>query len=152
MSEITLAPVTDENEADVIALAVREDQKSYVASNQRSLEQAEADDGAWPRAILADGVPVGFVMLHDETLLEEPEVAGYIYLWRMMIDARHQGKGYGSEAMKAVADYARTRPDATRIVSSYVEGDHSAAGFYERVGFKKTGEIVGGETEIELIL
>lgn len=152
MSEITLAPVTDENEADVIALAVSEDQKSYVASNQRSLEQAEAADGAWSRAILADGVPVGFVMLHDETLLEEPEAPGYIYLWRMMIDARHQGKGYGSEAMKAVADYARTRPEATRIVSSYVEGDHSAAGFYERVGFTKTGEIVGGETEIELIL
>lgn len=152
MPKVTLDLVTDANRRDVIALAVNEEQKAFVATNRRSLDQAAADPGAWPRAIVANGTPVGFIMLHDETLKAVPEEPGYIYLWRMMVDQRYQGLGYGADAIRLVVNYARTRPDATRIVASYIEGEASAAGFYKKLEFRKTGQIVGGETEIELIL
>lgn len=152
MPEITLVPVSEENEHAVIELSVKEAQRHNVADNARSLSQGREDEGAWIRVIMADGEPVGFIMMHDETLRAEPEQPGYIYLWRMMIDQRYQGLGYGAAAMKAAADYARSRPGATEIMASFVDNEQSAGGFYERLGFEKTGNMVGGEVEIRLIL
>ena len=46
------------------------------------------------RAICDNGEPVGFMMTS-----EVPKPGDY-FPWRMMIDARFQGKGHGAEAMQ----------------------------------------------------
>jgi diamine N-acetyltransferase len=71
-SRITLREITPPLRAVVSQLAVRGDQARFVAPNAKSLERADADEGAWMRAIFADETPVGFVLLHEENLRAQP--------------------------------------------------------------------------------
>jgi len=68
---VTLREVTADNLGVVLALEVLEEQQNFVASNARSIAQAHFHQEAWFRAIYADEVPVGFLMLHDENLRDE---------------------------------------------------------------------------------
>ena len=54
--------------------------------------------------------------------------------------------------MEQVIAHVRTLPNATEFVLSYVPGDHSPRGFYERLGFEDTGEVVGVERVMRLEL
>jgi GNAT superfamily N-acetyltransferase len=76
----------------------------------------------------------------------EPDLLGPDYLWRLLIDAPFQGRGYGAATLDAVVDYLRTRPGADVLWTSCVPGDGSPHAFYERYGFVATGEIKWDET------
>lgn len=149
-SVVTLRKITPESVNAILALSVRDSQRRLVASNERSIAQAHFEESAWFRAIFADEEPVGFVMLHDETLRAEPREQGYCFLWRMMVDQRFQGMGFGWRAMHLVIEHARTRPDVTRLLTSWHHGDGSAEGFYLKLGFSPTG--VDGEGEMQAYL
>jgi diamine N-acetyltransferase len=144
--DVSLRVVTADTVREICALEVGPEQRSYVAANAISIAQAYFEPKAWFRAIYAGDSPVGFVMLYDDP--EKPEY----FLWRLMIDARHQGKGYGRRALDLVVDYVRGRPGARELVSSYVPGADSPAAFYLRYGFEETGEVDEGETVIRLSL
>jgi len=140
MTDVTLKEITNETLRPILKLEVRPDQKDYVAPNAVSIAQAYFNrDEAWFRGIYADDEPVGFVML---SLL--PEKSTY-WVWRYMIDAKHQGKGYGKAAMDQVIDFVRTQPGATKLFLSHVEGNDDTAAFYKSVGFAHTGEKEDGE-------
>ena len=111
-----------------------------------SLAQAFATTKVWVRAIYAADEPVGFVMVSDDD--DKPRY----YLWRFMIDERHQGKGYGSAALELVHDYVRTRPGGDRIYLSYVPADGGPEAFYKSLGYEDTGVNHGGETEAVKLL
>jgi diamine N-acetyltransferase len=49
----------------------------------------------WYRPVYAGGEPVGFVMLSWD-VEPQPEIIGPWVLWKLLVDARHQGRGYGS--------------------------------------------------------
>ena len=88
-ARVSLREVTKENLREILLLRVAPEQERFVASNAVSIAQAHFHpDVAWFRAIFADETPVGFLMLHDE-----PGTATY-FLWRFMIDERHQVFGY----------------------------------------------------------
>lgn len=101
---VTLQEITNDNLRQILKLDVAAAQQHFVASNAVSLAQAHFEPYAWYRAIYAADTPVGFVMLYDQ-----PYRAAY-YLWRLMVDARYQGRGYGHQAVQQVIDYVRTRP------------------------------------------
>jgi diamine N-acetyltransferase len=143
---VTLREVTSETVRAICRLEVRPEQRGYVAPNAVSIAQAYFEPRAWFRAVYADETPAGFVMLHDDP--EKPEY----YLWRFMIDAEHQGRGYGRAALDLLVDYVRSRPGATELFSSYVPGDDGPGGFYLRYGFVETGEVEGDEVVIRLQL
>ena len=111
-----------------------------------SIAQAYFNKHAWFRAVYADEEPVGFIMLYDDP--EKPEY----FLWRMMTDTRYQGMGFGWRAMKLLIEHVRTRPNATELMTSCVQGDGSPQGFYEKLGFKLTGEKEDQEVVLKLIL
>ena len=136
--DVSLEEVTRENLREVLALAVAPEQASYVATNAKSIAEAHFEPKAWYRAIASGDELVGFVMIY-----RDPE-AGEFYVWRFMIDTRHQGRGYGRGAMELVLDEAR-RDGASEVTLSVVPGDHSALGFYARLGFEETGEVHDGE-------
>jgi diamine N-acetyltransferase len=139
MSTVTLREITVDTVDEVLALEVRADQP-FVASNAKSIAQAHFHpEIAWYRAIYADETPVGFVMLSDDPTLPE------YYLWRLMIDKRHQGRGHGRRAMELVIDHVRTRPGATELLTSVVAGEGGPAPFYEKVGFAFNGQVEDGE-------
>lgn len=145
-SPVTLRTVERGNLRALFVLDVSDDQQGYVAPNAWSIAEAAHSQTAWERAIYADETPVGYVLVSADE--ETPKY----YLWRFMIDHRSQGNGFGRTAMEQVISHVRTLRDATEFVLSYVPGDHSPQGFYERLGFEDTGEVVGVERVMKLDL
>ena len=84
--------------------------------------------------------PVGFVMLSWNVTPQPPEIIGPWFLWKLLIDERHQGRGYGAEVVRRIADLVRAN-GGTDLLTSYVPGDGGPAGFYERLGFVPTGDL-----------
>lgn len=143
--DVTLREITSETVRQVTSLAVRPDQEQFVATNAISLAQALFSDEAWYRAIYADETLVGFVMLSDETLSQTPPEEPKVFLWRFMIDARHQRRGIGREVIQQLLAYARTRPGARHFYTSYVPGELGPEKFYLSLGFVPTGEVEDDE-------
>ena len=144
--EVTLREITADSVRAICRLDVRPEQRAYVAPNAVSIAQAHFEPRAWFRAIYAGDTPVGFVMLE-----EDPDTAEY-FLWRFMIDAEHQGKGYGRRALDLVVEHVRGRPGARELLSSFRDGEHTPREFYRGYGFVETGEIEDGEVKIRLAL
>ncbi len=119
-------------------------QKRMVAPNAQSIAEAYFEPYAWFRAIYANDTPIGFVMLYDDP--NEPKY----FLWRLMIAGPWQRCGYGKEAMSLLIAYVRTRPGARELLVSCEEGEASPEGFYERLGFRRNGEVLNGEVVLSL--
>ncbi len=145
-STVTLRPVEKANLRALFVLDVSDDQQSYVAPNAWSIAEAAHSEISWQRGIYADDTPVGYVLLAADE--EKPQY----YLWRFMIDHRFQGNGFAKAAMEQVIEHVRSLPNATEFLLSYVAGDHSPQGFYERIGFVDTGEVIGVERVMRLDL
>jgi diamine N-acetyltransferase len=142
---VSLRRITAETLEAILALQVSEEQRAFVATNERSIAQAHFDEGAWFRAVCADETPVGFVLVHDESLCAEPREKGYFFLWRLMIDQRYQRMGFGRRAIRLVIAQVRSRPDSDALRTSYRCGEGSPEGFYRKLGFEPTGEEEDGE-------
>ena len=143
---VSLREITQATLGPILELKVAPEQEQFVAPNAVSIAQAHFSDKAWFRAIYADDTPVGFVMLHDDP--EQPEY----FLWRLMVAAEHQGKGFGRRAVERLLDYVRTRPGAKELLVSYVPGDGCPEPFYRKLGFEPTGRVEGGEVIMRLPL
>jgi diamine N-acetyltransferase len=149
---VTLRPITADNRPAVEGLHVRPDQENFVDGVGRSLAEAavKPDARPWCRAIYAGDVPVGFVMLADGVPPGNDDIPWPYYLWRFLIDARFQGRGYGRAALDAVVAHLRTRPDAEVLVTSVVPGDGSPLEFYLGYGFRSTGQMFDREQVLRL--
>jgi diamine N-acetyltransferase len=145
-SQVTLNEISKDTVRAVLRLDVAEHQKSFVAPNSVSIAQAHFEPKAWFRAAYVGDEPVGFVMIYEDP--DEPEY----FLWRLMIDHHHQGKGYGRRVLEMVIDRVRGLPNAKYLKTSYATGEGSPGDFYHRMGFTDTGEEDEGElvTVLEL--
>ena len=145
---VSLREITGETVTQICKLSdtLPEAQTKMVAPNAVSIAQAHFEEHAWFLAIYANETPVGFIMLWDD-----PEKAEY-FLWRLMIAAEEQRKGYGRKAMEQLIEYVRSRPNATELKASYVPIDGGPQAFYHRLGFEETGEVDHGENVIRLPL
>ncbi|MFD7653444.1 GNAT family N-acetyltransferase [Actinosynnema sp. NPDC059797] len=133
-----LAPVTEENYRAVIGLELHEDQRTFVASNLKSIADAWVyRPSLQPLALYSGDDLVGF------TLLERDE-PGVLRIPRFMIDRRAQGRGLGRKGLAAIADLARAE-GRSELVLSVVPGNAVARGLYAAFGFTETGEVDGGE-------
>ena len=83
---------------------------------------------------------------------QPPEIIGPWFLWKLLVDGRYQGRGYGAEVVRQVAGLVRAE-GATELLTSYVPEDGGPAGFYERLGFVPTGQLdMNGEVIVALCL
>lgn len=151
---VTLREITDANREDVERLRVAPDQEGLVDGVTLSLAEAAATPGLhpWYRGVYAGDVPVGFLMLADDVPPQDQTIRWRYYLWRMLIDERYQGHGYGRAALDLVVEYLRTRPGADVLVTSIVVGDGSPLDFYVRYGFEATDEWFDHEQVLRLPL
>lgn len=154
MATVTLREITDENRDAVLALRVNDVQSEYVADVAQSLADAidYPEAKAWYRAVYADDEPVGFVMISDGITDPDPTLLGPYYLWRLLVDERHQGRGYGSGAIDRVVEHVRSRPDGSTLLVSCHPGPDTPIPFYESYGFVLTGEVHEGEPVLALDL
>jgi diamine N-acetyltransferase len=151
---MTLDEITDGNRAAVLALRVAPSQEQFVSSVRESLAEAAECPHArpWYRTVVADGTPVGFVMVSWNAEPQPPEIIGPWFLWKLLIDERYQGRGYGAEVVRQVVEFVRPE-GAAELLTSYVPGPGGPAGFYERLGFVPTGDLDGdGEVIMRLAL
>ena len=131
---LSLREITKETVRSILKLKVAEGQEDLVGNNGNSLALALFDKKAWYRGIYAGDDPVGFLMLSIDR--EKPE----FYLWRFMIDAAHQKKGYGKRSMELLIEEVGSQPEAKELTLHVMDLPHSAVSFYEALGFQLTGE------------
>ena len=146
MSEIR--PVTKDNWKDLIRLKVREDQTHFVAPNLYSIAEAQFGDdyeGHWdlhPFGIYDDGgTLVGFLMYGFN--FEHPKQQAFII--RLMVDEKHQGKGFGRFGMQKMVETFRADERIQTVGISYEPENEAARKLYANLGFEETGEVVGEE-------
>lgn len=150
--------VTEADRAAVMKLERGPGQERHLGSMASHFEDALADARACPRMwSVHDGVLlVEFVMISDgipaERLAADDDLVGPYFLWRLLIDARFQGRGYGAATIDAVVAYLRNRPDADVLWTSCRAGPASPQPFYLDHGFVLTGEVKWGEDLLSLDL
>ena len=150
---------TDADRAAVLRLKVAPGQEQFVASVEDSIVDAvkypEACARYWAVYDPDRGEPVGFTMISDgiseDVLAADDTLVGPYFLWRLLIDERHQRRGYGTATLDAVVAYVRSRGARTLLVSAH-QGDGGPQPFYERYGFVRTGRVVEDEPVSELQL
>jgi diamine N-acetyltransferase len=131
---VSLREITPENFKQCVNLKVAEGQEKFVASNVMSIAQSKVYPTHLPFAVYAGEEIVGFVLYgFDE---EEKR----FYLGRLMIDEKHQGKGYGRAATLEVIERLKQIEDCTEIYLSFVPENKNAEKLYESIGFARTGE------------
>ena len=133
---VELKKIDKNNYNECINLQVSDEQKNFVASNVYSLGQAWVYyDTAYPFAIYADDMMVGFVMMG----YYKPK--GVYNIWRFMIDERFQRKGYGRAALRLAIGYLKEKFNVTEIYLSFHPDNIVAEKLYNSVGFQRTGEM-----------
>jgi diamine N-acetyltransferase len=144
--EITFRPVTRANFSAVTELTVRPEQAEFVAPNLYSIAEAYIEPTWTPLAIYAGEDLVGFAMFgrDDET--------GRWWIMRFMIDAAHQGKGYGTAALPGLIELIVARHGCRELFLGYEPDNEVASRLYARMGFAPTGEMEGGEVVARLDL
>jgi len=137
---VTLEQINRDNFFDIINLSVTEEQENFVASNTFSLAQAKAQPECVPLAVYHDKHPVGFVMYCMD--LEDKEY----WIYRLMIDKAHQGKGYGRMAMQQVLSILEQDTAHSIVYLSFEPENLVAQKLYESLGFRPDGRTIHGET------
>jgi diamine N-acetyltransferase len=152
--------VTEDDESAVMALRRGPGRDRYIGRMISHFEDAARYPEACPRMWSVHDVPsgtlVGFVMISDnipqDVLAANPDMVGPYFLWRLLIDVHHQGKGYGRATIDAVVAYIRTRPNPEALYVSSVEGENTPMRFYQHYGFVLTGRVADDEQVLRLDL
>ncbi len=143
-------PVDKANHEAVLKLQVAAGQRHLVASPERSLAQVAYEPRGRALALFDGDTAVGMMLLYDARQDDE-DPANQLHVWRLMVDARFQQRGYGRRAMQWVLDEAR-RGGYAEVGLSHVDRPGHAGGFYEKLGFAYTGEVDEGERKMLLKL
>lgn len=147
---VQLRPVTEENRADVLTLRVRPDQQGYIETTGQCLEEADKLSLWRPIGLYADGRLIGFAMYG---MWKDEGASGRVWLDRLLIDARYQGKGYGRQALRALLDRIAGEYRCGEVYLSLYADNRAAERLYRQFGFVYTGELdVHGEQVMVLRL
>ena len=158
---VHLEKITFDNAYKICNLKVKKEQRDFVASNLWSLAHAYIGNTnnlpAFPFGIYLGKKPVGFLMIGyitPESFEEgEPEIFKNSYfIWRLMIDKRYQGNGYGRQAIELALDFIKTFPcgKADYCGISYEIENKEAKNLYASFGFKELKEYYKGEEGEEM--
>jgi diamine N-acetyltransferase len=139
-----LQPITKDNWLRAIGLRVREDQMKFVATNAVSLAQLNFLKNFHAMGIYHGEQMVGFTLFG----IDEDDHEYWIY--RMMIDQRYQGKGYGKQAVQLVIDTIRNMKEERHqtITLSYEPTNDHAKRIYEKMGFKEVEGLIIGDEQV----
>lgn len=142
---IELREINEANRAQCLALQVKPEQACFVATNEKSLQEAAELPGiARPLGIYANGTMVGLTLLAFD-----PEEGDW--LWRIMLDQAWQGQGLGRAALACIVAYFR-KAGSQRIFLHVHPDNARAYGLYRQFGFLANGEVDNGEAVLVLEL
>jgi diamine N-acetyltransferase len=136
---VTLKQITKENWEECIDLTVGVEQKKFIASNLYSIAQVQFLTNFEAFAIYHNDTMVGFTLFG----LDEDDHNYWIY--RIMVDEKYQGNGYGSAALDQIIRYLSEKPDCDLIYLGYHPENYGAERLYFSAGFKNAGMAPWGE-------
>ena len=152
---LKLKKINRNNIAEILKLEVFDNQKSFVATNNSSIIEAyiaiTENNHVFTFGIYKDDIPIGFLMIGFDVNSADkgaPKVAkGNYNIWRLMIDKKFQGKGFGKKAMDLALEFINTFPCGTAKYCwlSYESDNDVARQLYKSVGFVETDEKDGEE-------
>lgn len=137
MKEVELRDIDVSNVNEILELKVQDEQKSFVADIKKSLSYAYGYRNIGQAfGIYAGNTIVGYILI----IFDRED--GMYNIWHFFIDVKHQGKGYGKQAlMKSIHWIREGRLGKSNTISLCVEEDNILARrIYERTGFYETGE------------
>lgn len=134
---IHVEPVDDRNRLEVLALKIDETQKGFVESPEQCLKEAAAESCWRPVGIYDGETLIGFSMYG---YFWQYLPFGRVWLDRLLIDRRFQGRGYGHSVLPLMIDRLRTEYRRKKIYLSVVEENEGAIHLYEKFGFRFNGE------------
>jgi diamine N-acetyltransferase len=147
---LALREITRDTVNPLIRLKVKDWQQNLVAPNAVTLAQAAYEPGSYVWGLWVEDQPVGLMAMvhpHQAAELDPQDDPDAAFLWRLMIAAEEQGKGYGLAAIEA----ARAQAHAwglQRLAATVVDSENSNMAFYEHLGFHQTGKVIDGELHI----
>lgn len=139
---------------EFLLLEVTENQKGNVATMAESFadalfpppEEGWENSATWIRGVTRGGVPAGFIMCADS-----PDGVKDPWIWRLLVDREHQGRGVGTFAVESAVNRYRSL-GCTNVLTAWAPGPSDASGFYRKLGFVETGEVIDGEVVVVLKL
>lgn len=147
---VTFKDITQDNFEQVIGLELADDQQGFVRPNLYSIAQSKAIPALTPKAVYNEqDALVGFVLYRG---VRDPNSDPDGGLVRIMIDKRHQGRGYGRQAMEEIIRLARDDMGCRAVGLSVAPKNQNARKLYESLGFKETGEAIQGQIIMKLTL
>ena len=152
---LKLRKINRNNIGEILKLEVFDNQKSFVATNNSSIIEAYIaitdNNDVFTFGIYNDDIPIGFLMIGFNVNSDDEgaqRIAKENYnIWRLMIDKKFQGKGFGKEAMDLAIEFVNTFPcgKAKYCWLSYESENNLARQLYKSVGFVETDEKDGEE-------
>lgn len=152
---LKLRKINKNNIAEILKLEVFDSQKSFVATNNSSIIEAyiaiTENNDVFTFGIYKDNTPIGFLMIGFDVNSDDedaPRIAkGNYNIWRLMIDKKFQGKGFGKKVMNLALEFINTFPCGTAKYCwlSYESDNNVARHLYNSVGFVETDEKDGEE-------
>ncbi|MCG3253602.1 MAG: GNAT family N-acetyltransferase [Candidatus Heimdallarchaeota archaeon] len=144
---VTLKDITQDNFEELISLYVDQEQEQFVASNLYTIAQMQFKEEKIAKGVYVDKIVVGLIA-YD---LEDYDI------WRLMIDARSQGRGYGRKALKLVLDILRKDGRLKTARTCIVVENVAMRNLIVSFGFKENGKVLqyredGDPDEIEFEL
>jgi len=149
---IELREITWDNFWAVVNLKPAESQAHYLPPTSVFMAQAyvnlklQYNDVCF--AIYNGSDVVGFTKIVFVSKGEEPFLfdEDTYYLDALMIDEKHQGRGYGKAALKQILKYIKTAPwgKVCSIKTACYQDNTNAAALYEKFGFVKTDRFIQG--------
>lgn len=138
MSGVTLRRIADDAaRAEVRRLGVAPEQLGLVATVEKSLSDVDGNPTLTAFAIYEASqqglpeptqAPVGFAV--------SEVVASVGFVLRLLIDAQHQGQGYGTAAMAELVRRLRLDPDVEVVATSHHAGNAAMARLCATLGFE----------------
>lgn len=133
---LKIAEITENNFYNIIKLSIKPEQEPFVAPVTKSLAECwlyrNAGD-VFPYALEVDDEVVGFILFDIDA--EEK----CFMIWRLMIDQKFQGKGYGQQAISQAIEKARSEAIVDHVIADFVVGNQAMHSILTKLGFKESG-------------
>jgi diamine N-acetyltransferase len=144
VEKLRLLDVGPDNWREVADLAPRDDQRDFVAplAARYLLLGVHGDTwdnlGAW-----VGDEPVAHVMwgIDDD---------GSRWIGGLLVDAAHQGKGYGRQTVRLLVDRLREDPECGPVRLSHHPDNAASRALFSSLGFQPTGRVEHDEVVLEL--